>query len=634
MLNLSLLPQPRQLTNLNGQLALANDKLIVLDAPESATLCFIATRLQQALANHAQVNWSIVAGTQVPNDQIGVRICVVPNAMAQAQGYQLTIKPTGLLIIASTAVGVFYGVLTLCQILSQCHGNLPFLYITDWPDFPQRGVMLDVSRNRVPTMATLYELIDLLATWKINQIQLYLEHTFAYRHHPVVWENASPLTGEEILAIDAYCRERFIELVPNQNSFGHMRPWLIHEPYRHLAECPDGCDTGNEEWGYFDEPFTLDPSNPGSLNLVRSMMDELLPHFTSRQFNIGGDEPVELGCGRSAEIVAEKGKGRVYIDFLLQIYQEVKARGYTMQAWGDIIMAYPELVAELPPDLITLEWGYEAHHPFAEHGAKFAESGLPFYLCPGTSSWNSLAGRTDNALVNLRVAAENGLKYGAVGYLVTDWGDNGHWQPLSVSYLGLLYGAALGWGYETNRDMNVAEALNQHVFHDTTGTMGQLVYDLGNVYLLFQPLLHNNSALFRILQTPPAQISAYESVTAARLHESLATIDRVMSTLPPPYSPPESGGGGGGRPESGGVATPHADLIRREYLWVADMLRHACYRGLWALGGCQDDTVRQKLHQQSHQLLADFAPLWLARHRPGGLADSLARLEKMRRDYE
>jgi hypothetical protein len=289
-----------------------------------------------------------------------------------------------------------------------------------------------------------------------------------------------------------------------------------------------------------------------------------------------------------------------------------------MQAWGDIIMAYPELVAELPPDLITLEWGYEAHHPFAEHGAKFAASGLPFYLCPGTSSWNSLAGRTDNALVNLQVAAENGLKYGAVGYLVTDWGDNGHWQPLSVSYLGLLYGAALGWDYETNRNINIAQALNQHVFHDTTGAMGQLAYDLGIVYLLFQPLIHNNSTLFRILQTSPDQISkSYDGVTVARLHESLAYIDRVMSTLP--------------ALNQGGV---HANLIRREYLWVADMLRHACHRGLWALGGCQDDTLRQQLLKQINPLIADFTPLWLARHRPGGLTDSLARLEKLRRDYE
>ena len=77
------------------------------------------------------------------------------------------------------------------------------------------------------------------------------------------------------------------------------------------------------------------------------------------------------------------------------------------------------------------------NHPFDEHGAQFAQAGLPFYVCPGTSSWNSIGGRTDNALGNLRSAAENGLKHGASGYLNTDWGDNGHWQSLPISESGL-----------------------------------------------------------------------------------------------------------------------------------------------------------------------------------------------------
>ena len=96
--------------------------------------------------------------------------------------------------------------------------------------------MLDISRDKVPTMETLYALVDLLAGWKINQLQLYTEHTFAYRQHPEVWAEASPLTGQEILGLDAYCRKRFVELVPNQNSFGHMHRWLKHARYAPLAE--------------------------------------------------------------------------------------------------------------------------------------------------------------------------------------------------------------------------------------------------------------------------------------------------------------------------------------------------------------------------------------------------------------
>ena len=257
-----------------------------------------------------------------------------------------------------------------------------------------------------------------------------------------------------------------------------MHRWLTHEPYRHLAECPDGWTT---PWGTFDEPFSLCPGDPGSLDLVRDMLDELLPHFRSRQVNIGGDETFDLGLGRSREVVAEKGVGAVYLEFLQKIRREVRSRDHTMQFWGDIVVAHPELVADLPRDVIALEWGYEADHPFDEHGDLFARSGIPFYVCPGTATWNSVGGRTTTALANLRSAAANGLKHGATGFLNTDWGDNGHWEPLPVSFLPLAYGAALAWYDEGNRELDLPTAVSRFAFRDRSGVMGRLAHELGNI---------------------------------------------------------------------------------------------------------------------------------------------------------
>ncbi len=74
---------------------------------------------------------------------------------------------------------------------------------------------------------------------------------------------------------------------------------------------------------------------------------------------------------------------RVYLDFLLKIYQDVSRRGFKMQFWGDIIVQAPELMPELPADSIALEWGYDADHPFDEHGRQFASSGIPILRLPG-----------------------------------------------------------------------------------------------------------------------------------------------------------------------------------------------------------------------------------------------------------
>jgi len=79
---------------------------------------------------------------------------------ARSQGYRLTISTEGISIIGHDADGLRHGTQTLFQIRAQCPGPLPCLTIADWPDFPVRGVMLDISRDKVPTMETLFALVD------------------------------------------------------------------------------------------------------------------------------------------------------------------------------------------------------------------------------------------------------------------------------------------------------------------------------------------------------------------------------------------------------------------------------------------------------------------------------------------
>ena len=174
-----------------------------------------ARRLQAAIERYAGVRWEIRAASGLASARASSRAST--SAIEKREGYHLTIGDERIGIVARDAAGLAYGFATLTQLVRQFGKRLPQLHIEDWPDFAHRGVMLDISRDKVPTMATLFGLVDMLAEWKINQFQLYMEHTFAYDAHRAVWKDASPMTGEEILALDAYCRERHIELVPNQN---------------------------------------------------------------------------------------------------------------------------------------------------------------------------------------------------------------------------------------------------------------------------------------------------------------------------------------------------------------------------------------------------------------------------------
>jgi hexosaminidase len=602
-----LLPSPRSYTLEEGTVPLAAQRTIRLNAPNVRELMPAARVLQAAVRRATGFEWQVVAGAHGTGGA-GDVVIELYDGVEHPQGYHLSVKQPGdrITISGRDPAGAYYGAQTLAQLIRQFPDALPCLEIEDWPDFPARGVMLDVSRDKVPTMETLYGLVDQLAEWKINQLQLYTEHTFAYRGHPEVWAEASPLTGEEILALDAYCRERFVELVPNQNSFGHMERWLKFPRYAPLAEAPDGFEY---PWGgRMEEPFSLCPGDPGSIQLVESLYEELLPHFSSPLFNVGCDETFDLGQGRSKEACEERGTERVYLDFLLQVYRLVKDRDRTMQFWGDIILHKPELIPELPKDAIALEWGYEADHPFDKDGRLFHEAGIPFYVCPGTSTWNTLAGRTDNALGNLRSAAENGVKHGAIGYLITDWGDNGHLQYLPASYLGFAAGAAYSWCLDANREVSVPAALDRHVFHDRAGVMGKLAYDLGNVYQGIGKRVDNASALFHIILYGPEHETALKGVTGEGLDAAEAAIDTTIETL-----------------ERARLDRPDAGLIVDEYRNTAAMLRFACRLGRYRLGDGAEP--KESLATELRRIVGEHRRLWLARNRVGGLLDSAKRLE-------
>ncbi len=609
---LCLLPAPQKLTLKEGVYPLTDRCLLMLDVPNPPAWRFAAARWLSRLRERLGLQWEMAAGGVAPRDLVALTVRQAPHAL-RAEAYTLAITPSGVMLTAADTAGAFYGFCTLIQIMEQAGGHLPCLEVSDWPDFPARGVLLDISRDKVPTLETVCALVDKLASWKVNQFQLYTEHTFAYHRHPEVWAVASPFTGQEILALDAFCRERHVELVPNQNSFGHMARWLKHPRYRALAEAPQGFVT---PWGErVAGPFSLCPLDPGSLELVAGLYDELLPHFSSRLFNAGCDETFDLGQGRSQAACADQGRGRVYLEFLLKIYREVSARGHRMQCWGDIIVQHPELIAELPHDLIALEWGYEADHPFAARGAQFAAAGLPFYVCPGTSSWRSLAGRTDNALGNLRSAAEAGLEHGALGYLNTDWGDDGHWQVLPVSYLGFAAGAAYAWALEANRHLDLARAVSLYAFQDATGRAGQAAYALGNVYQAMGVKVPNASPLFEVLQHSPEQVRQYGvALTPEALRQTADAIDAALAPL-----------------AGAEMQCADADLVHQEFELTAHLLHHAVQRAqfIFAPGTVNPAALDEALQG----LIATYKALWLARHRPGGLADSVGRFEQARQAY-
>ncbi len=617
-----LLPRPREIELRGGFLKPVPGRFVLLDGAPDAAAARTGAIVQEAVGRLG-ARWEMTAAAGRSPRLLGAVLRIVEGG-GPAQAYRLEVTPERIEIEAYGAAGLPHAAVTLRQIARQADpdAGLPCLEVRDAPDYPRRGLMLDISRDRVPTMGTLRQLADLLEELKLNELELYTEHTFAYRDHREVWERASPLTGEEVLEFDRACRDRFVELVPNQNSFGHMERWLRHPRYRPLAEIQDP-----DAWGPEGEAMvcrSLCPLDPGSLALLEELYDELLPHFSSRSFDVGLDETLDVGQGRSRRACAERGEGRVYLDFLLEVYRRVRERGRAMRFWGDIVLKHPELIGELPEDVVALDWGYEAGHPFAEEGSRFAAAGLRWFVCPGTSSWNSFAGRTANALANIRSAAEAGLARGAAGLLLTDWGDNGHMQPPAVSLPFYAYAAAVAWCCERNRELDLARALDLHVFEDRAGAMGRMALDLGDAYRLAGVEPANASALAWILLRPsrPFDQEPFASLAAEALSAAERYVEEVVGRL------------GGARSSRG-----DAQLLAAEYRLAASLLAHACELGRARIEAGRaavealPASARSRLASSLGLLIEEYRRLWLARSRPGGLADSAGRLDRLLRMY-
>ncbi len=572
--------------------------------------------LKDSIRQSPAGKWTINAG--------GQRIDLdfhIDASFTQHDEFHLDISPSRIQLIAKNRSALHYGKHTLLHLLNYAQREntaLPKIQIQDWANFERRGFMLDISRDKVPTMMSLYALINQLSEWRINELQLYTEHTFAYRNHKVVWENASPLTAEEIQNLNYYCLEKGIDLVPNQNSFGHMENWLKHDEYLDLCECVTDCNT---IWGK-RKRTALAPTNPNSFKLMQELYAELLPNFTSSYANIGCDETVELGLGKSKALCDEIGKGRVYLDFLIKLNDEINKNGKLTQFWGDIILNHPELIKDIPKNMTAMVWGYESDYPFNKNLVKFRDAKLDFYVCPGTSSWQSLIGRNYNAFLNLKNAAVEGKKYGAKGYLITDWGDHGHFQPTSVSYPALVLGASFAWNTSDTTLDNLEFLLNEYVFKDTTGNTAKALLTLGNAYRKTNIPEGNGNAFHLMLRryawTMQGQFQT-KLLTKTGLLAAEKEIHNGMNLLKDAHP-----------------TCSDAAIILKEIELSSHLALFGIHLGLARLDAPDMATKsipkakRDELVGELTPLIESYREVWLVRNREGGLDDSAGKLEEVR----
>lgn len=567
-------------------------------------------------------------------------VAVTSDDTLPAQGYRLRTRPGGVAIQHHDAAGLRHALATLDQLRAAPDYPETGYEIADHPDFAVRGFLLDISRDRLPTRRTLERWLGILSLARFNQLELYTEHTYAFRDHRQVWQDASPLTAADLRWLDARCTAYGIDLVANQNTFGHMERFLAHEPYAHRAENPDGFERG----GVHQRPSTLEPTTDNAA-FATALVAEVAHNLRTKRVDIGADEPFELGTGRSRERARTLGLGALYWEYVTEVMRPWLTAGYTVQFWADVFGDHPELMDQVPAGAVPVVWQYDAPHTaaavidadgqelrtwqrlgadvdrlrdgFRGRAKLLREAGVPFWVAPGTGNWNSLTGRLDNAVANMVDAAEVGREAAADGYLLTCWGDHGMWEPPSIAFGPALFGGAVSWCLDTNRDLDIAAALNSHVLLDETGLTGSVLDRLGRISRTLGIPLLNASPLARVLHPDPAvQLPSYPTPEAL---DSAATIlEQCRRDLT--------------------AATPAAadgDVLQRELAHVIALSEFAVelLRARARVRGDADAIVpdtANRLLRELDPLLAEQRACWLLRSRPGGLDDSIAGFDPLR----
>ena len=692
---LLLLPAPKSIKPGTGHYTLPKSLFLSLEDHPATRDIFAAERfiLEAQPLTGTDMHIAIVppgSGPMTnPAEELRVRF---GDQIEHEQGYSLLIARTGIEITARSAPGAFYAFQTLIQIIRQAAtsvggGNrkskienrksikVAELIIHDHPDFPRRGFYHDCSRGKVPTIDTLLQLIDDLGHLKYNEFQLYIENVFEFRKHPQMYDDTTPFTAEEILLLDSACKARHIDFVPSLTSLGHFEKILSRPAFRHLAEVePEELKkAGVKTWS--EQPWTLCTTDPAARQFLKDMYDEFVPNFTSPQFNICCDESWDLGKGRSKPEADKIGTGQMYVNWVNYCNGRSKNLGKRIQMWGDIILNHPELIPQLPEDATLLEWGYESHHKFDEHCKIFAER-IPqapdprpqqsFYVAPGTTSWLSLASRTRNALGNIHNAATAGLKHGAAGLLLTDWGDNGHQQLLAVSLLQIAYAAAASWNLSSVPNPSIKEAPNWetgivpagtkdldrplipflhaaslHLFQDPSKTLAALAYELGLTYERFSWQRFNGSLDWFLFREKWDFANYVNRAAPKDLPKLISSMQKQIAEF-----------------RKLRFDHPNAEIIKHEFLLTCAQIIHTCKRTLlrqhWLAA---DPAKRNPEHEQLRALPPrplpknfnsqlrhlgkdaavlekQYAALWRARNKESRLADIVSEFRRLQSEYK
>ncbi len=375
---LALIPLPARVVRHQGGFTVTSATPVILHSGDPAS-GFAVRHFVATLARISALRLRVTTGGEV-SARGAIVFRLDPGAeVAQRGGYALDVSPGGIDVVARTPAGLYYGGVTLGQLLTPdgertASVAVPALHIQDWPAFQWRGLMLDSARH-YQSVADIEQLLDWMSLLKLNVLHWHLTDDQGWRlqvpKYPLLTKigacrkavgpdaalTGSPgkphcgfYTDAEVRAIVRYAAERHIIIVPEIDMPGHAQAAIAAYPWLGVTGKRPAVGT---DWGV--NTWLLRP-DARTLKFVDDVMDEVMALFPSRYIHIGGDEAAKDQWNASPEVRAQMRRlGLKDMDalqgwFTTQVADHLAQHGRTAVGWDEV------LHGKVPASTVVMSW--------------------------------------------------------------------------------------------------------------------------------------------------------------------------------------------------------------------------------------------------------------------------------------
>ena len=323
------IPAFRQWTEASGTYSFGSSTRIVVDEAYASQLSDIASTFASDLLDLTGQSIPIVVGaSSAQAGDIYLTMGATDASLGQ-EGYLLAIADH-ISISAQTDAGVFYGTRSVLQMLRQSF-QIQAGTARDWPDYPERGLMVDLGRKFF-SIPFLQRHIKDLAYLKLNYFHFHLSDDLGFRlesaSHPEV-VSSDHYTKADIQDLLALAQSYHVMIVPEIDLPAHAAALLAPHPELQLPGHPDKVDLGQA----------------GSYTLVSDLLNEYLPLFPAPFWHTGADEylsPSEYANFPELLSYAQQQYGPnanvydIYPGFVNWVDEIVRVHGKQLRCWNDI----------------------------------------------------------------------------------------------------------------------------------------------------------------------------------------------------------------------------------------------------------------------------------------------------------